>query len=105
MLAAANSMTVGVTYRFTLQAENQYGFSGFSEEIRAALGSLPDKPDPPVKIELKSTETSIALEWPLLVPSDAVPITGYYLYMDDGYNGDFVNIYNGKGFPTINTYT
>jgi len=54
-----------------------YGDSEFSEETRAALGALPYKPDPPTKVELLSTTTSIAVEWPKQIPVDDVHITGY----------------------------
>jgi len=63
-LATTHGLTSGTTYRFKISATNLYGDSEFSEETRAALGELPYKPDPPTKVELKSTITSIAVEWP-----------------------------------------
>ena len=46
-----NGLVMGTIYRFTLVASNQFGDSGMSQELRAALGSLPLTPNAPFKIE------------------------------------------------------
>lgn len=62
-----NAATVGLAtstiYRFKVQAVNEFGDSDFSEDIKASLGSVPSKPHTPVKVEIKSSKTAIAVEW------------------------------------------
>jgi len=38
-------------------------------------------------------------------PTDLVEVTGYHLFMDDGYNGDFTIVYNGTDKPFTAQYT
>jgi hypothetical protein len=93
------NLVTGLTYRYVLVATNVFGDSPISEETRVALGSLPVAPNAPVKIEELSSPTSIAVEWNKVVFQDDVPVSGYHLYMDDGYNGDFIKIYDGTSLP------
>jgi hypothetical protein len=53
----------GVNYRYILVVENVFGDSPQSQEIRVAMGSLPDAPTGLVKVENLSTKDSIAVEW------------------------------------------
>jgi len=39
--------------------------------------------------------TSIQMLWSAVTVSD-LPVTGYSLEMDDGFNGPFLEIYNGR---------
>ena len=98
-------LVAGTTYRFTLQAVNIYGSSDFSEETRVALGTLPPQPNPPTKVEALSSISSIAVTWNEVIPTDGVAITGYKLYMDDGYSGNFFVVYDGTGYPYTTSYT
>jgi hypothetical protein len=43
-----------------------------------------------MKDELKSSVDSITVSWNKVSNTDGIPITGYHLYVDDGYEGDFV---------------
>jgi len=45
-----------------------------------------------------SSVTSIAVEWSKVSASDNIPVTGYYLFMDDGYYGDFDLMFVGGPF-------
>jgi hypothetical protein len=83
-------LTAGTTYRFILTAENEYGPSDYSEELRAAMGELPPAPAKPYKVEVKSTLNSIYVKWTAVTPIDTVAVTGYILSMDDGMNGNFI---------------
>lgn len=56
-------------------------------------------PQAPVKVEIDSKKDAIALEWTAVADKDNIPATGYLLYMDDGYNGEFSLKYDGSGLP------
>lgn len=43
--------------------------------------------------------TSITVEWNKVEFLDGVPVTGYHLFVDDGYNGEFTHIYDGSNLP------
>lgn len=82
-----------------VKAVNMIGASPASEELRIALGRLPDQPTAPRKVEADSTMTTMMLEWDEVVELDGVEGEGYSLYMDDGYHGEYSVVYNGTGFP------
>lgn len=44
------------------------------------------------------------INWDESAPVDSVDIVGYILYMDDGYNGKFMPVYNGINKPNIFYY-
>ncbi len=90
---------MGVIYRFIVQAVNEFGDSDFSEIVKCSLGSVPQKPFSPSKIEINSTKTSIAVQWEQNSDKVSAKLTGYKLYMDDGYNGEYSIIYDGSQFP------
>jgi hypothetical protein len=70
------------------------------------LIDLPDKANKPTKISSLSSSTSLAFSW--IGNTDyALPggkVSGYKIYMDNGLNGDFVEIYYGKNVPNIREY-
>jgi Fibronectin type III domain len=103
--ATTVGLATGTLYRFKVQAVNEFGDSDFSEDVKASLGSVPSKPHTPVKVEMKSSKTSIAVQWDQNDDSVSAKVTGYQLLMDDGYNGDFTVIYDGSGFPNTFSYT
>lgn len=72
-----------------------------SEELRIALGRLPGQPSAPLKVEAASSMSSLMMAWtqPVEGDIDEIEITGYSLYMDDGYHGEFSAIYDGRGYP------
>ena len=84
-----------------LKVYNIFGDSDQSEEIRLALGQLPQKPAAPIKIEEESTETKIMVTWAVVPDIDGIPITGYQLLIDDGQSGEFITAYDGSGQPQI----
>lgn len=100
-LTTSDGLAAGTIYRFVLVATNTFGDSEQSEEVRSALGTLPTKPSAPTKNEGASSLTSIYLEWSEVAATDGISITGYKLYADDGFNGDFTEVYNGDGFPNV----
>lgn len=95
-VTVSSGLTTGVIYRFVLVATNIFGDSIQSEEKRVALGFLPPAPNAPTKIEHLSTLTSMTVEWNRVYSTDGVPVIGYILFMDDGFNGEFTIIYDGS---------
>lgn len=67
-----------------------------SEEIRVALGFLPPAPSAPTKVEHESSATSITVEWSRVFSADGVVVSGYILFMDDGFDGEFTVVYDGS---------
>lgn len=55
---------------------------------------------------IEHTETSIKVSWAETADTQlpAGIITGYQLYMDNGYNEDFALIFNGIGFPDVTSF-
>jgi hypothetical protein len=62
----ANSMFTGVSYRFMYRAENDMGFSDFSDNIRIALGPLPSTSAAPTRSTNGNSATSIGVQWAAL---------------------------------------
>ena len=96
----------GLIYRFNVRAHNVKGFSDYSEITSAALANLPDQAATPAKINALSTTTSIAIQWNLNTDHQAPggSVTGYKIFMDDGMNGDFEEIFYGKNVPSLHEY-
>ena len=70
-----------------------------------ALGNLPPAPAAPFKVEAASSTTSITIAWTAVTSTDNVPITGYQVYIDDGQNGNFKQVYDGANKPLLNHFT
>ena len=98
-VSTTDGLTTGVTYRYVLVASNDFGDSAKSKETRVALGNLPPTPSAPSKVETASTTTSITIAWSAVTSADSVPITGYLVFMDDGLNGNFKQVYDGRNKP------
>lgn len=100
-----DSLTPGTIYNLRFRAANQIGYGPYSNTLRAALIDKPATPTAPIRIDLSSTKTSIAVTWSTV--SDSLTpggvILGYKLYMATGLSGSFNLVYDGLGFPTINT--
>jgi len=95
---------VGVIYRVKFRAKNVDGqYSEFSDELIFAFGPLPSTPTAPVKDSYESNRTAIALTW-TKITGDTLPILGYKLYADNGYNDDFKLIFDGSNMPEINNF-
>ena len=103
-LDTTDGLVASTVYRFVLVASNSFGDSEQSEELRAALGSLPDQPNAPEKVEEESSLTSIKVEWDFSAIKDGISATGYKLYADDGRNGAFTEVYNGERYPNVNEF-
>lgn len=99
-----DGITGGTIYKFKYLAVNSYGVSDFSDELDAGVSSFPAQPSAPTKDSATSTNSSITLVWTTSADTE-LPVLGYKLNMDDGYNGAFTTIYNGLGYPNVLTYT
>jgi hypothetical protein len=100
----SESLVAGARYRLAVKAVNAFGTSEASEELRVALGRLPAQPSAPGKVEADSSQTTIMLSWTESAAIDSLDIEGYTLYMDDGYHGPLVQLYNGRIFPQTLRY-
>lgn len=62
------------------------------------MGNSPPAPSAPLKNALLSNSTSMYIYWSAVTTSDLI-IKGYVLLMDDGLQGDYSEIYNGRLNP------
>jgi hypothetical protein len=100
--ASALSLTAGKLYRFRYRAVNAMGSSAYSATSRFGLGALPPqvptgpvrRTDPPEAAEPWNTEASIGLEWGA-ISGEALPVSEYVLYVDDGLVAEPVVAYRG----------
>lgn len=98
----------GTIYQFKWRCANlERGHSDFSEILSAAVIGKPATPSAPTVDYTQSNSTSLYVQW-TLVADGTLPggkITGYKLYMDDGYGGNFRVIYNTVNIsPNINGF-
>jgi hypothetical protein len=77
-------VTPGQIYKFIYRAYNSYGYSDFSEELNAAVGSFPAKNNPVRRV--RATTHSLTLEWDQSAATE-LPVLGYRLNMNDGLGG------------------
>lgn len=91
-------------YKFKFRAVNDFGPSGFSDEIDVGVSSFPAKPNPLRKVLADSGLTYVSLEWDESLNTE-LPVIGYLINMDDGIGGAFTQVYNGINYPNVRTYT
>ena len=103
----ADGVVTGQVYSFKFLAENSKGQSDFSEILSAAAIDPPAKASmPTIDYELSSS-TSLFVSWARNTDGAAPGglTTGYSLYMDDGYGGQFTEILFTAGTsPLISEY-
>ena len=83
---AADSLSAGQIYRFRARAVNVYGSSEFSEELLAAIADFPAPNESLTRLSEESGESFITLQWEASLDTE-LPVPGYQVKMDDGYNG------------------
>jgi hypothetical protein len=66
-------LTAGVTYKFKVQARNEFGLSDYSSEVLILAAQLPDTPDAPTTLVVNS---NVHITW--VAPNDqGIEIQGY----------------------------
>jgi hypothetical protein len=73
----AESLTPGVTYKFTVEARNSYGFSVLSDEI-VLLAAF--KPEAPTVVSTANLNDQVVISWNEPVDNGS-PITQYLVYI------------------------
>jgi hypothetical protein len=106
LVLASESMTAGKFYQFQYRAINVMGSSAYSAVATFPVAAAPSKPLAAPAL-IKSTKSSLAIGWTRAVDTQAPAgtITGHYLYMDDGANGEFTLIFSGAGAPDVTQFT
>lgn len=97
---ATDGVTTGLIYTFRFKAVNDKGSSEYSEQVSIAANEPPLQSATPVVDYTLSTRTSIFVSWDLNdnAIGDGGLITGYKLYMDDGYGGELEEVLTTVGF-------
>lgn len=75
----ATGLTRGLTYKFKVQARNEYGYSDYSTE---AVILAAQRPDMPINVVTTITGSTVTLSWDL--PSTGgSPIIGYRVFIKE----------------------
>jgi hypothetical protein len=87
-----------------LSAVNEVGESNLSTSSSIVFANVPEAPASLV-LEAHEDDESIIAKWtaPVNVNGDAV--SGYKVYVDDGYGGEFVMIFDGDNYASTYQYT
>jgi hypothetical protein len=94
----------GAIFRMNYRSKNVDGqYSEFSKELIFALGSVPSAPSIPLKNDELSGDDTIALYWNKIT-TDVIPVDGYKVYADSGYNDDFKLVFDGTNQPEATSY-
>jgi hypothetical protein len=101
--AVSEALEAGTHYFFHYTYRNGEGDSGPSHSTEVALADYPVAVAPALKNDLKSSLTSISVEW-LDVPFTQVAVLGYEVWMDQS-DGLFVKVFDGLNKPGILSYT
>jgi len=103
--ATNGSLVSGEKYRFVATATNSLGESAFSQEVRAAVGTVPSQPAKLARSYTLSTRTQLTITWSI-APDTEIPITGYVLEWDQAEgDGTYYELWNGRGKPEVLSYT
>lgn len=99
---AVDGIITGKVYTFRFKAVNEKGSSAFSEYISIAASKPPQKSSTPQVNYQLSTRKTIFISWALNDDGLGIGgmITGYKLYMDDGYGGELKEVLNTVGFTS-----
>lgn len=88
-------MTAGSYYRFKYRAQNERGFSDFSDNLTVGLGPLPSKPTGLSRASIGNNINAIAIDWNDL-SAETLELSFYSLYVDDGQGIIFKKAYQGS---------
>lgn len=101
---ASESMTAGLFYQFSYKALNQIGSSALSPVMLVPVADVPLAPSSVQVVE--QTKTTIAVIWSAVAPTQGLAgtITGYTLFMDNGFNENYSVVFDGKGAPDIRSF-
>ena len=66
---------------------------------------MPAQAGQPVMVS--HSKTQIEVEWPDVADEQGMVgmISGYYLWMDNGFNENFQLVWNGEGMPDVRNFT
>ena len=104
---SVDSILTGQIYRFRFRAFNVIDWGLYSTDLIAAVTSLPTQPSTPVRDNLLSTRTSIAIYWQTVADGaglSGAEITGYRVYFAKDIGGTYSLLFDGKDFRTITSY-
>jgi hypothetical protein len=99
---ASDNIITGKIYTFRFKSVNSKGSSEYSEYLSIAANIPPLKANDPYVVYSMSSRTSIFVKWDRNQDGVGVGglITGYKLYMDDGYGGELVEVLDTVGFSS-----
>ena len=88
---ATDGIVTGQLYSFKFRAKNSKGYGGFSTVTTIAAIDPPDQPNAPSVDYTLSSESTLFIQWDAVAdqPGPGGLITGYSLWMDDGYGGSY----------------
>lgn len=103
---ATDGIVTGQEYSFRFRAVNSKGSSDYSEILSVAAIDPPEKAFAPQVDYTQSSRTSLFVKWQ--INADQLGLgelfSGYKLYMDDGYGGDFKVVLDTVGLSNKITH-
>ena len=98
-------MTAGRFYSFTYKATNGHGDSPLANILTVPVADIPLAPAAPSLV--LHSQNYITVEWAETSDQQgaAGKISGYYLYMDNGFHENFQVVWNGEGTPDVRSHT
>ena len=102
---SAENIIAGSYYSFTYQAINAIGNSPKAPVLTVPVADVPDQPSPVVLVD--HSYKSLIVHWGQSANKQGSVgvITGYLLYMDNGFHEDYTLVFDGTGLPDVRTYT
>ena len=89
-------LDVGVPYFVRVAAHTDEGFGTYAASTPEFAVPSHLQPGPPPRVRLvRSTETTVELEWDSPTEHGGAPVAGYELWMDDWEGGNLVKVYDG----------
>ena len=97
-------MTPGKYYSFSYKATNVIGDSTLSPLLSIPVADQPSKPTAVALLDHSYSTISVSWSKSANTQGTLGVITGYHLYMDNGYHEDFALVFNGEGLPDVRSF-
>ena len=97
-------MELGKSYKLQVSASNEIGESQKSVARTLRHANVPSAPQSLVlTAAIKPDE--IKAEWTAPASMNGDSVSGYRVYLDDGFGGPFTLVYDGKNVPSTYSFT
>jgi hypothetical protein len=92
-------LVLGRSYKLQVSATNEIGESQLSVARTLLFANVPTKPAS-LTLTASIDPTVLLAEWASPSSENGDAVSGYQVYVDDGFGGPFTLVYNGQNFPS-----